>query len=75
MADLPTGSTISLAAAVTFAPIGGPYEPSISGSTNGCFLGRSDFEISDTLSKARQQLLENFDDEVREKLRVSQASS
>ena len=34
-----------------------------------------DFEISDTLSKARQQLLENFDDEVREKLRIRNESS
>ena len=29
-----------------------------------------DFEISETLSRARQQLLEHFDDEVREKLRT-----
>jgi adenine-specific DNA-methyltransferase len=34
-----------------------------------------DFEISDTLNKARQQLLEHFDDEVREKLRVRNESS
>jgi len=34
-----------------------------------------DFEISDTLTKARQQLLENFDDEVREKLRMRNESS
>ncbi|MEQ1575684.1 MAG: helicase-related protein [Vicinamibacterales bacterium] len=34
-----------------------------------------DFEISDTFSKARQQLLEHFDDEVREKLRVRNESS
>jgi len=34
-----------------------------------------DFEITDTLNKARQQLLENFDDEVREKLRVRNESS
>jgi len=33
------------------------------------------FEISDTLNKARQQLLENFDDEVREKLRMRNESS
>jgi adenine-specific DNA-methyltransferase len=34
-----------------------------------------DFEISDTFSKARQQLLEHFDDEVREKLRVRNEAS
>jgi adenine-specific DNA-methyltransferase len=34
-----------------------------------------DFEITDTLNKARQQLLEHFDDEVREKLRVRNESS
>lgn len=34
-----------------------------------------DFEISDTLNRARQQLLEHFDDEVREKLRVRNESS
>lgn len=34
-----------------------------------------DFEITDTLNKARQQLLEHFDDEVREKLRVRHESS
>jgi adenine-specific DNA-methyltransferase len=34
-----------------------------------------DFEISDTFDKARQQLLEHFDDEVREKLRVRNESS
>ena len=34
-----------------------------------------DFEITDTFNKARQQLLENFDDEVREKLRVRNESS
>ena len=34
-----------------------------------------DFEITDTFSKARQQLLEHFDDEVREKLRVRNESS
>lgn len=33
------------------------------------------FEISDTLNRARQQLLEHFDDEVREKLRVRNASA
>ncbi|MGB7217807.1 MAG: SNF2-related protein [Vicinamibacterales bacterium] len=33
------------------------------------------FEIADTLNKARQQLLENFDDEVREKLRIRNESS
>lgn len=33
------------------------------------------FEIAETLEKARQQLLENFDDEVREKLRVRQEAS
>ncbi|MEQ1871507.1 MAG: SNF2-related protein [Vicinamibacterales bacterium] len=33
------------------------------------------FEISDTFNKARQQLLEHFDDEVREKLRVRNESS
>ncbi len=34
-----------------------------------------DFEITDTLNKARQQLLEHFDDEVREKLRIRNESS
>lgn len=34
-----------------------------------------DFEITDTLNKARQQLLEHFDDEVREKLRVRNETS
>jgi hypothetical protein len=34
-----------------------------------------DFEISETLARARQQLLENFDDEVREKLRVRDEAS
>ena len=34
-----------------------------------------DFEITDTFNKARQQLLEHFDDEVREKLRVRNESS
>jgi superfamily II DNA or RNA helicase len=34
-----------------------------------------DFEITDTLNKAREQLLEHFDDEVREKLRVRNESS
>jgi superfamily II DNA or RNA helicase len=34
-----------------------------------------DFEISDTLSRARQQLLEHFDDEVREKLRMRDEAS
>jgi adenine-specific DNA-methyltransferase len=34
-----------------------------------------DFEISDTFSRARNQLLENFDDEVREKLRIRDESS
>ncbi|MBP7778280.1 MAG: DEAD/DEAH box helicase family protein [Acidobacteria bacterium] len=34
-----------------------------------------DFEIAGTFDKARQQLLENFDDEVREKLRVRNESS
>lgn len=34
-----------------------------------------DFEISDTFNRARKQLLENFDDEVREKLRVRDESS
>ncbi len=33
------------------------------------------FEILDTFTKARQQLLEHFDDEVREKLRVRNESS
>src|SRR5205823_11594520 len=33
-----------------------------------------DFEITDTLNKARQQLLEHFDDEVREKLRIRNES-
>jgi len=34
-----------------------------------------DFEISDTFNTARQQLLEHFDDEVREKLRFRNESS
>ncbi|HWD40105.1 MAG TPA: SNF2-related protein [Fimbriimonas sp.] len=34
-----------------------------------------DLEITDTFNKARQQLLEHFDDEVREKLRVRSESS
>ena len=34
-----------------------------------------DFEINDTFSRARNQLLENFDDEVREKLRIRDESS
>ncbi len=34
-----------------------------------------DFEIGEMLDKARQQLLENFDEEVREKLRVRNESS
>ncbi|MDQ3417216.1 MAG: DEAD/DEAH box helicase, partial [Acidobacteriota bacterium] len=34
-----------------------------------------DFEITGTFDKARQQLLEHFDDEVREKLRVTNESS
>jgi hypothetical protein len=34
-----------------------------------------DFEITDTLNKARQNLLEHFDDEVREKLRIRNESS
>ncbi|MBA3885786.1 MAG: hypothetical protein H0X67_08640 [Acidobacteria bacterium] len=34
-----------------------------------------DFEISDTLNRARRQLLENFDDEVRDKLRVRDEST
>lgn len=33
------------------------------------------FEITETLTTARQQLLENFDDEVREKLKVRDAAS
>ncbi len=33
------------------------------------------FEIGEAMSKTRQQLLENFDDEVREKLRVQEAAS
>ena len=34
-----------------------------------------DFEITNTSNKARQQLLEHFDDEVREKLRIRNESS
>lgn len=34
-----------------------------------------DFEINDTLTRAKRQLLENFDDEVREKLRVRDEAS